>query len=205
MTCGISLGTGKESGMYSAVSTGTYGMTPDVSRMDKELQILKQKWKDDEVENIEFEAKNWRLLEGLRFTKKNSFDFIIETIGVYTNKEIFLKACDVLINKLSLQEELLETGKLDIIPSPTTMEHSFDIILVNEDYTIGKAIEYFMFTKFVEGDKTMTFCGFIKIHPHDTESIIRIAYNSVTDMAIIKQNLKDCIKDAAKVFKKIAF
>ena len=39
------------------------------------------------------------------------------------------------------------------------MKNAFDITLENEDYTIGKVIEYFMLVKFYD-TKMLTYCGF---------------------------------------------
>lgn len=41
------------------------------------------------------------------------------------------------------------------------------------------------------------------MHPHDSESIIRVAYRDNIDKPILKQNLKDGIMDAINIFKKI--
>ena len=82
------------------------------------------------------------------------------------------------------------------------MANSYDIILENEDYTIGKVLEYFLYTRFYE-TKTLTFCGFKKMHPHDSQSIIRVAYKDVIDKSTIKGNLKECIEESKQVFTKI--
>ena len=79
------------------------------------------------------------------------------------------------------------------------MSNSFDIILENEDYTIGKVIEYFLYTKFYE-TKILTFCGFKKMHPHDSYSIIRVAYKDAIDKSTIKGQLKECIDDSIQIF-----
>jgi DNA-directed RNA polymerase subunit L len=60
--------------------------------------------------------------------------------------------------------------------SETTMENSFDISLEDENYTIGKVLEYFLYEKFYLGDKSLSFCGFKKFHPHDDYSIVRVSY-----------------------------
>ena len=54
------------------------------------LQQLKQKWKDEgkKEQEIDFEVKNWKLLEGLRYVKKDSFDFTLQTVGIYENRDI---------------------------------------------------------------------------------------------------------------------
>ena len=134
--------------------------------------------------------------------KKDSFDFIIQTIGVFDNRELVKKACTILISKLEKLDTIIETDEIEINPSDNTMKNSYDIILENEDYTIGKILEYCLYTKFYE-TKTLTFCGFKKMHPHDSDSIIRVAYKDAIDKATIKGNLKECIEDAKQVFGKI--
>ena len=79
------------------------------------------------------------------------------------------------------------------------MSNSFDIILENEDYTIGKVLEYFLYTKFYE-TKLLTFCGFKKMHPHDSYSIIRVAYKDAIEISTIRGHLKECIDESVQVF-----
>ena len=98
--------------------------------------------------------------------------------------------------------KIIESDELIIKKSENTMANSFDVILENEDYTIGKVLEYLLYTKFYETN-TLTFCGFKKMHPHDTESIIRVAYTEPVEKATIKGHLKECIADSKDVFRKI--
>jgi DNA-directed RNA polymerase alpha subunit len=204
LTCEFSVGTAKEDGMFNAVSTCSYGFTVDTVAQEAILEKHKQTWKDEgkTKEEIDFEAKNWRLLDGLRITRKDSFDFIIQTIGIYDNVELVHKACEILIDKLQYQDTLLEKDELEIEKSQNTMSNSFDIILENEDYTIGKVIEYLLYTKFYE-TKILTFCGFKKMHPHDSYSIIRVAYKDAIDKSTIKGHLKECIDDSIQVFSRV--
>jgi hypothetical protein len=97
----------------------------------------------------------------------------------------------------------IHRDELEIKPSDNTMENCFDVRLNNEDYTIGKSIEYFMYTDYFEGLKTLSFCGFKKFHPHDEDSIIRVAYIEPVEIATIKQNVVECLKNAIDVFTKI--
>ena len=205
LTCEFSISSAKVDGMFNVVSTCAYGFSVDDVKMEVELNKKIQQWKDQGMkkEDIEFEAKNWKLLDGLRITKNDSFDYSIQTIGIYTNQELVHKACDIVIKKRELVDTLSDTDELDIHPSDNTMTNSYDIILQNEDYTIGKIIEYMMYAKFYENAQILTFCGFKKMHPHDTNSIIRVAYKEITDKTTIKQNLKACLEDAIAVFKKI--
>jgi DNA-directed RNA polymerase alpha subunit len=204
-TCEFSVSTAKDDYMFNVVSTCSYGFTTDPENIEIELEKQVQKWKDQEMnkENIEFEKKNWRLLEGNRIVKPNSFDFIIESVGVYDNKDIVKKSCYILINKFTELNKTIDEVELSILPSENTMKNSYDVILVNEDYTIGKVIEYMLYSKFFEGLKILTFCGFKKMHPHDTDSIVRLAYKESVDLNIIKQNLKQCIDDSINIYQLI--
>ena len=205
LTCEFSVGKAKEDGMFNVVSTCAYGFTTDLDKMDAELAKKKQIWKEEgkKTEEIEFEAKNWKLLDGLRIVKKDSYDFTLKTIGIYSNSELLDKACNIMLQKIKDIDQLLETDELILEPSKNTISNCYDLILENEDYTIGKALEYMLYTKFYEGVKTLSYCGFKKMHPHDHHSNIRIAYKDPVDPSIIKQNIKECTDDLIKIYTKM--
>ena len=74
---------------------------------------------------------------------------------------------------------MIDALNSDIIPierSETSIAHCYDIILEDEDYTIGKMLEYVLYTTYYEKENTLTFCGFKKFHPHLPTSTIRIAF-----------------------------
>jgi DNA-directed RNA polymerase subunit L len=202
MTCEFSVGSAKENGSFNAVSTSSYGYTVDHDKMEELLAQKRQEWKEEgrNKDEIEFEAANWKLLDGKRVTKKDTFDFTVETVGIFENTDLIRKACTILIEQLNDLNNLIEKDELRIEPSLNTMKHCFDIILENEDYTIGKVIEFMLNDKYYEGTKTLTFCGFKKMHPHDSDSIIRIAYVDDVDRGLVKQNLKSCIQDSIVTF-----
>jgi DNA-directed RNA polymerase subunit L/DNA-directed RNA polymerase alpha subunit len=205
LSCEFTIGTAKEDGSFNVVSSCSYGFTPDHEKIDDELRRKIQQWKDEGFteDAIKFESNNWKLLDALRIYKQDSFDFIIQTIGVFTNYELFNKACEIIMNKLVELDTIIETGELKIERSLNTMENSYDVILENEDYTIGKVIEYFIYNKFFENMKILSFCGYKKMHPHDNDSIIRVAYKESTDKSVLIQNIKECCADAINIFKKI--
>jgi DNA-directed RNA polymerase subunit L len=119
--------------------------------------------------------------------------------------------CDILIARLRGLDQIIEQDQLKINISQNTMTNCFDIILENEDYTIGKIIEYVLYAKFFEQahqgqgkeeGKVLSYCGFKKMHPHDPDSIIRVAYLEPSDRTTIKGHLKECIADAIQVYEK---
>ena len=205
LSCKFSIGNQRENGMFNVVSCCSYGKTVDDVKQEIELNKQKKIWKDNgmKTDEIKFESENWRLCEGKRITKKDSFNFIIESVGVFSNQKIFHKGCDVLIKKIMEIDTMIDQDKLQIIESNTTMNNCYDIIIQNEDYTIGKALEYILNAKFFENDGILSYCGFIKVHPHDDDSIIRVAYKNVIDKMSIQGHLKVCIQDLVDIYTKI--
>ena len=205
LTCKFSIGNAKEDGMFNVVSTCAYGFTPDTPKIQETLGKKRADWKQEGKTDIEinFESRNWELLDALRITKKDSFDFTVQTIGIYSNFELLNKACDILLDQFNELNILIETNEITIQKSQNTMSNSFDIILKNEDYTIGKALEYLLYAKFYEGIKSLTYCGYKKMHPHDNDSIIRLAYEENIDVSFIKQNLLECVSDAIQIYKRV--
>jgi DNA-directed RNA polymerase subunit L len=204
LNCEFSIATANDDGCFNVVSTCSYGNTVDTVARDTILQKKIQTWKDEGKQEAEivFETKNWLLMEGMRICKKDSFDFVIQSIGIYTNYELLDKACDILIKRLDYLDTIIEQDKLEINNSLSTLENSYDIILENDDYTIGKIIEYFLYSKFYETE-ILTFCGFKKMHPHDADSIIRLAYRVAMEKSTIKGHLKECIDSGKNIFKKL--
>ena len=204
-TCKFDIGTAHEDSCFNVVGTCSYGFTVDNDVKKQELIKQIQIWRDagDSKEDLVFKTKNWSLLDGMRYTKKDSFNFIIQSICYYSNDMLMVIACNVLINKLAALDTLIDTDELSMVPSKNTIENSYDITLNNEDYTLGKVIEFMLYTKFFENMKILTYCGFKKLHPHDDFSIIRVAYKDPIDKSGIKINLKACIIESIQIFNSV--
>ena len=199
LTCEFSVSTARDDSMFNVVGTCSYGFTPDREEMVKQLSIRRDKW-DSEGKTpaeIDFESKNWNLLEGLRYVKKQSFDFIVQTVGIFENKDIIIKACEILMHKLDTQKQLLDKDELSIEPAHSTLENCYDITLENEDYTVGTILNYEIYETFYKEHETLSYIGFKKLHPHDTHSLIRIAFNeSTSGKSTVKEVLTTVIANA---------
>lgn len=205
LTCEFAVRTAKDNSTYNVVSKCAYGNTIDAVKAKNVWEGIESKMRSEESTNdeISFQKKNYYLLDAQRSFLKDSFDFVIQTVGVYSNKDIIKKACVVLQNKLV---ELIQNIDSDIVPikmSETTVDNSYDIVLENEDYTIGKALEYILYEKYYNGEKILTYCGFKKYHPHDADSIIRIAFAQSADKRMVGQYIKEAAVAAKDVFKKV--
>jgi DNA-directed RNA polymerase subunit L len=199
LTCEFSIKTARDDSAFNVAGTCSYGCTPNVEEIETQLEIRKQKWKDEgkTASEIDFEAKNWKLLEALRYVKARSFDFVLESVGIYENADIIVKACDILLHKFDVLNASLEQDEVEIKVSENTMENSYDIILVNEDYTVGNILNHILYTVFYTDMKIIDYVGFKKFHPHDTESIVRVCLTNKTNgKGQVKTMLKATIKEA---------
>ena len=210
LSCKLDIGTAKEDGAFNVVSTCSYAAAPDQvainSAWTKKLGELK---KDGlSKEEIEMAESDWRLLDAKRLTLNDTFDFIIESIGVFDNVSIVIKAIDVMINKLKLFINEIQTKEELVEKANTTIPNCYEIILKNEDYTLGKVLEYILYSKHFDrvsslSDKSLTFCGFRKPHPHINVSIIRLGFMDDVDKSVVVSYMINSANDAIKVYEKI--
>ena len=159
-TCTLEISNAKFDGMYNVAHTCAYNCTPDAKEIDKQWRA-KEKLMREGLESslpagsieevVENAKKNWELLDAARIFVPNSFDFIIETVGVYTNVQLVTKACDIMIKKCeklladiehaaagggSAESGTNATTAIEYAHELTTMKNSFRINLIGEDYTL---------------------------------------------------------------------
>jgi DNA-directed RNA polymerase subunit L len=201
----FSVNIAKSNSMYNVVSKCAYGNTPDKEKAatiwDKQEASLRQSGESES--DIKMLKENFRILDAQRQYIPNSFDFVIESVGVYDNRDIIRKACAVLQNKFIDIVQMIDSGVLSVLTSETSMDHCYDIKLEEEDYTIGKVLEYLLYSKFYEKQETLSFCGFKKFHPHDTNSTIRVAFKEKQEKSVVGTLLREVCVDAQQVFKDI--
>jgi len=195
-TSEFSIGNARMNSMFNAVSNCSFGNTIDREQCEIILQKKRDEWlltmtKEEAVR----EEANWYLLDAKRIFKADSFAFSIETVGVFTNVEIILKACNYLIELLKDLSSLFENENesISVERSLSTIEHSWDIIFV-DDYTIGKLLEH-SFNKL-----DVTYCGYIKLHPHDDESTLRVAFKKDVEREDVIQMLIKSIDENIELF-----
>lgn len=205
LTCEMGVSTGKIDAMYNVVSKCAYGNTPDITKLTAELDSLENKLnaEGNNKDEIEFQKDNFKLLDAQRYFTPNSFDFQIQSVGVFDNKTILRRASLVLHDKFVDLITAIDSDTLIIKMGDSTMENCYDIVLENEDYTIGKALEYILYETYFEDQHLFSFCGFKKFHPHDTDSIIRVAYNMPTDENTLRGHLRNSCVKACEIFKTV--
>jgi DNA-directed RNA polymerase subunit L len=110
----------------------------------------------------------------MRHVVPDSFDFIVQSTGAYTNKDLVQKACEVLIHGL----HVLATK---VKPAASTMPNCYDVVMVGEDYTLGKAMEYAVLKQ--EG---VAYATFSKPHPHDKDGVLRISTEEDVNLRVVR-------------------
>ena len=86
-----------------------------------------------------------------------------------------------------------DDNRVEIKRSLTTIPHSWDIIF-NDDYTIGKILENSFNTP------EMAYCGYLKVHPHDDESTLRIAFKKETAFDDVIEKIVTIIDENIDLF-----
>jgi DNA-directed RNA polymerase subunit L len=201
-TSEFSVSTAGIDNMFNVVSKCAYAYTIDKTKSDEALDELIRKWKEDGLndEEIQFNRNNFRLLDAQRYFVENSFDFVVESVGIYDNRELIKMSAALLRVRLAKLIEKIDTDNVPVLMSETTMNNCYDIILENEDYTIGKILEYLLYSVCLVAEKKMSFCGFKKMHPHDADSVIRVAFHDNIGKIEVRQCLRSACIDALNVF-----
>lgn len=205
MSCLFSTGTAKENGSFNVVSTSTFRNTPDYNLIEtKSREIendLKQKY--DDQSDVDYHLNDWKTLQAKRIFVENSFDYKIETIGVFDNLDIVKMAINNIISRLKKVIEIYSSQNNLIIKSESTIPNCFDIVLENEDYTIGKILEYTLYETYYVGDQSLTYCGFRKPHPHINVSVIRFAFHNETEKNTVVEYINNAAAIAIAFYEKL--
>lgn len=225
-TCTLEISNAKFDGMYNVAHTCAYNCTPDTKEIDKQWRT-KEKTLREGFESsgsaassigelVENAKKNWELLDAQRIFVPNSFDFIIETVGVYSNVQLVTKACDIMIKKcekfLSEIEHSSETSEsgtnamttIEHARELTTMKNSFRVNLIGEDYTLGKVIENYIFSNYYnKTDGIVSFCGFKKPHPHALDSYIIVSFKDEIELSKVQEHVSKVVLESISVFKSL--
>ena len=181
LECKFSVKSAKDNGMFNVACTCGYGNTEDKVKQREVWKEVEDKYKKEGMEagDIEYKKQNWYNHDAKRIFKANSFDFILESVGVFSNAELMSDAVDIIVNKLNGIRAKIEADSIEIKSSDNTINDCYDIILENHDYTIGKVIEYVLHYQYLDTKKAqLSYAGFIKKHPHDSYSIVRLAFKN---------------------------
>ena len=224
LSCRFSIGTAEENGSFNVVSTCSFNNSPDEKMIAEMLPIKEQEFRekltpksfsesfsDDSSriegeqaiqQEIDKEIKDWLLLDAKRIFIPNSFHFKIQSVGVFSNLYLLKKATSIIIDKLNNIIKIFSNQNNFISEGNCTIPNSFDITLENEDYTIGKVLEFTLHQIYYTDQQSLTYCGFRKAHPHIEKSIIRLGFKDKADRKIVSVYIINAAIISIQVFVK---
>jgi DNA-directed RNA polymerase subunit L len=129
----------------------------------------------------------------------NSFDFLVESVGVLDPVYIVARAIDILQAKL-LKYGSMDTGDLPdtvrVTPADARMK-GFDFVFQQEDHTLGNLLQSWMEQNLMEGE--ITFVGYKVPHPLRDEMLLRVGVESGLDTAA-RAAVAKAARECAKLF-----
>lgn len=175
----LSVSTASNLGCYNVAHTCSYKFAKDtVKQQEKWLEIQNTIiGEGDTPEIIEQKKQNWLLGEGTKIVIPDTFHFSLGTVGVYTNNEIIISAIDILINKFSKYEKIVD---LNIKATQTIMKNGYDIV-IKDDYSVGYIMQYILYDAYFDKTPLLSYVGFKKIHPHDKYSVLKMGFKNNDD------------------------
>ena len=200
--CGFTISNAKENGSYNAASTCVYSFTKNMDDINKTWKLMEQKLPQDK-ETRELEYNDFMNLDAERIVIPNSYDFKIQSIGIYNNNELVVLACEIMIKKLNEFENKLRSNNDIIKDNLELMKNSYNILLENEDYTFGKVIENMMYLMYYIKEKKIDYVSMKKIHPHDDDSILMISYKNETPKEEIIRDIINMLKLNVEIYENI--
>jgi len=204
-----SISNGNENGHYSPVAVACYVNTVDPKRAEEGLrayidtQTAKAKNLGAEPPSLEKMKRRFELTEQGRFyyvnerQETNVFTFKIETVGVIPSLVVCHRAIEILKDKITTFISNLVARNEDIIvitPS-SQLTGGFDIIVQNEDDTLGNIIQSHLCLMFADFNlaieqRKLKFIGYKRPHPLEKRIIFSIQGNN--------DNLEQLITDVIK-------
>jgi DNA-directed RNA polymerase subunit D len=186
------VGTGREHIRFSPVSQCSYGYSIDTDearqriQFEKWIESAKNKKAEDLKENKALEEalmREFKTMEVQRCYKRdpatgepNSFDFVVETVGVQSVDTIVERALQKIESKLAkyaaIDKEAPET--VTIQPADARMK-GYDFIFQKEDHTLGNLLQTYMDETMM--DKDITYVGYKVPHPLRDEMVLRVGVN----------------------------
>lgn len=194
LTADITFATAAESAMYNVTSTCAYAYTPDPIE-------LANAWEFEKAKNAGTDYHDWAYINKHKYSVPNSFDFIIETVGQYTNQELVVRACQIL--KRNLEDTVASLNNGNIEPSMQIGDNTYNVT-IKDTYTLGKLFERELFRIYYKPkDTILKFCGFLKNHPNDNTSVLRLTFNGPKENDFIIECFRVAATNLGETFTQI--
>jgi len=209
--------TAGEDGAFNVACVDSYAHTIDKEKqalaLEKHLKELKAEYsqqnmdKDSIVEALNYAKNGWLALDGKRITLPNSFDFVLESVGVFKNEDLVRRSCDIINKRLeSLQNTLKDVSSLADLFEVTSGEFVM-VKLENYDYTIAKVLEAVLYHRNWHSKTKLDgldYVATLRPHPHIPEIYLRLHYSSeLPENLSLEEHSRSVVDNAAELCKDI--
>ena len=223
LTINFSIGIPKEDNCWNMVTKCCFENKRDEIAVEKYLKkdkdVVEKYHKYDPVAIDAYmkstlspeEETDFRILDAQRFYVPNHYIMKVESVGVYSNEHIVKRGCQYLINRLNemviyLKDAVIEDGFYNqpnfcIYMDTTTLNPTYCFYIQNDDYTIGKIVEKYLYNMY---RSNIYYVSFKKEHPHDTHCLVSFAYNAEISNEGVIDNLRNVSSELIRIYESIS-
>ena len=211
-----SMGIGRENAQFIPVSQCAYKYTPDTNperikehfnawlSTHKKLSAEELEQNAAKKQEMEREFKTMEIARCFQVNERgepNSFDFIVESIGVLDPVYIVARALQVLQEKVTFYASA-DTGDLplnvQVRPADARMK-GFDFVFQGEDHTLGNILQTWMDAHLMDVNE-ITYVGYKVPHPLKDEMVLRVGVEDGKE-GTARQALVKAARGLAALFK----
>ena len=207
LECFPSISNGLENIHYSPVSKCVLFNRINDNIYQQKVKELTEGKNPSEVEDI---VKNFDYLEAERCFLKDEdgepfeFTMSMESIGTFSNNDIFLGSLKLLMEKIQLFNSNIQEDKLKMTFSNQVDFNAVDIVIPNENHTLGNMFQTYLYKYFMLSEQRLSFVGYDKVHPLDHHIILRISsFDKDKNLSECISEIKECIQETSKNLIKI--
>jgi DNA-directed RNA polymerase subunit L len=223
LTINFSIGNAKEDSCWNMVTKCCFENKKDDRAIEKFIQkdkvTVEKFFKNDMLaiqkymthDYTEEEMNDFKILDSQRIFLNNHYIMYIESTGVFSNQTIIIKACEYLLYKLSELDEFLKSPEVDVVivnknkysmfVDQTNLDPTFMLYIKDDDYTIGKIIEKYLYILF---NASIYYISFKKEHPHDSHCIVSFTYKEEVTIENVFLDLRRVVNKLVKTYQIIS-
>lgn len=151
------------------------------------------------------------------FNEPNQYTFTITSIHNSSSKELFLKALDIMQDKLELvKQHFINTtigGDTSIIIEPHVNENNYHFKICGQNDTLGNVLQSHIVNKYTDKDSLISFCGYKKSHPLEEYISLYLGINPSNEVFGKSEEMKmnalvkfmdELIEDLLSIYKEIS-
>ena len=177
LECILSKRNGKYNSSFSPVCKSIFYNAYDEEECEKilseELKLIDNQQQKDIKRKLFYNTEAYKYYKVNENNEPYNFVFEIESIGILTADQIFIKSLDKISKKLNICKLNLENKAISFSISSNTSNKTYELNLVNEDDTLGNLLQSYIFDNFIKSDSLLTFVSYEIPHPLENRLVLK--------------------------------